>query len=155
MKLYHGTNVQFDKIDLLHCLPFKDFGRGFYMTASRKRASERAMDKCDKEKVGSPIIYEYEIDESCFETLSVKIFDEPTEEWIDFILTHRNRRNKQMHEYDVVIGPVADDGVITSINLYEAKVIDKQTLIQRLRYPKPYVQYCFCTQRAIDQLHRL
>lgn len=29
MKLYHGTNKEFDRIDLLKSKPNKDFGRGF------------------------------------------------------------------------------------------------------------------------------
>ncbi len=30
MKLYHGTNKSFGKIDLMASNPNKDFGRGFY-----------------------------------------------------------------------------------------------------------------------------
>ena len=32
MILYHGTNVDFEKIDLLKSKPNKDFGRGFYLS---------------------------------------------------------------------------------------------------------------------------
>ena len=34
MILYHGTNVDFDRIDLLKSKPNKDFGRGFYLSAN-------------------------------------------------------------------------------------------------------------------------
>ena len=44
MMLYHGTNVEFDKIDLLKSKPNKDFGRGFYLTdnifSEQKRQSQ-------------------------------------------------------------------------------------------------------------------
>jgi hypothetical protein len=30
--LYHGSNVNIDKIDLTICHPYKDFGKGFYTT---------------------------------------------------------------------------------------------------------------------------
>ena len=33
MILYHGTNVEFDVIDLAKSKPNKDFGQGFYLTA--------------------------------------------------------------------------------------------------------------------------
>ena len=33
MKLYHGMNKEFDRIDLLKSKPNKDFGRGFYLSA--------------------------------------------------------------------------------------------------------------------------
>ena len=32
MKLYHGTNQEFSRIDLLKSKPNKDFGRGFYLS---------------------------------------------------------------------------------------------------------------------------
>lgn len=38
MKLYHGTNKDFDKIDLLKSKPNKDFGRGFYLSADYEQA---------------------------------------------------------------------------------------------------------------------
>lgn len=153
MILLHGTNCDFSEIELSKCTPYKDFGKGFYLTPVRARAVERAKDKCDKEKVGSPIVQVYDFDETKLASLKVKHFVGTTEEWLNFILENRKRRTTQ-HDYDVVIGPVADDGVILSINLYERHVITKQALIEALTYAKPYVQYCFCTQRAIDLLQR-
>lgn len=32
MRLYHGTNVEFEQIDLTKSNRFKDFGQGFYLT---------------------------------------------------------------------------------------------------------------------------
>jgi len=42
MILYHGTNFDFDKIDLSRSNPFKDFGKGFYLTDIRSQAEELA-----------------------------------------------------------------------------------------------------------------
>ena len=155
MILLHGTNIDFEEIDLIQCLPHKDFGRGFYLTPMRARAMERAKDKCTRENSGMPVILAYELDEKGLEGLKVLRFEGTTEAWLDFILQNRDKHNTKMHDYDVVIGPVADDGVITSISLFEAKVITRQILLERLKYAKPYVQYCFCTQRAVDLLHRV
>lgn len=155
MILFHGTNQDFGDILLTKCTPHKDFGKGFYLTPMRARAQERANDKCDKENCGIPTILAYEWDETETPNLKILRFDGTDEQWLDFILTNRKRSSKQEHGFDVVIGPVADDGVITSISLYEARVIDKPTLIERLRYAKPYIQYCFCTERAVKLLHRI
>lgn len=155
MILFHGTNIQFDKINLGKCKPNKDFGKGFYLTPLQKRAKERAKDKCDKELFGTPIVIAYEFDEKELDTLSIKTFEETNTEWLEFILQNRDRKTSASHSYDIVIGPVADDGVITSISLYEAKVIDKETLIKRLTYAKPYIQYCFCTQKAVNLLKKI
>lgn len=42
MKLYHGTNIDFDEIDLQMSKPNKDFGQGFYLSADFLQAKELA-----------------------------------------------------------------------------------------------------------------
>lgn len=59
MKLYHGTNVDFDVIDLSKSNKYKDFGQGFYLTAIRKQAEQLAVKKA-RLFGGYPIIQEYE-----------------------------------------------------------------------------------------------
>ena len=153
IKLYHGTNTTFDKVELDKCLPYKDFGRGFYLTTIRTQALARAKNKCNFEG-GAPTILAYQFDEKELANLNVKYFEKPTEEWANFIFANRNKRNKKMHNYDIVIGPVADDGVIASIRLYETKVIDLAEFVKRLEYAHPNIQYAFCTERAIASLQK-
>ena len=154
IKLYHGTNTTFDKVELDKCLPYKDFGRGFYLTTLRTQALARAQNKCTFEG-GAPTILAYQFDEEELANLNVKYFEKPTEEWANFIFANRNKRNKKMHNYDIVIGPVADDGVIASIRLYETKVIDLAEFVKRLEYAHPNIQYAFCTERAIALLQKI
>lgn len=154
IKLYHGTNTTFDKVKLDKCLPYKDFGRGFYLTTIRTQALARAKNKCNFEG-GAPTIIAYQFDEKELANLNVKYFEKPTEEWANFIFANRNKRNKKMHNYDIVIGPVADDGVIASIRLYETKVIDLAEFVKRLEYAHPNIQYAFCTERAIALLQKI
>ena len=87
--------------------------------------------------------------------LNIKRFERMDEEWTNFIVSNRSRQRKQKHSYDIVIGPVADDGVILSIQLFEAQVINMQTLMDRLNYVRPTIQYCFLTQKAVDTLKRI
>ena len=154
LKLYHGTNTTFDKVELDKCLPYKDFGRGFYLTTLRTQALARAKNKCNFEG-GAPTILAYQFDEKELANLNVKYFEKPTEEWANFIFANRNKRNKKMHNYDIVVGPVADDGVIASIRLYETKVIDLAEFVKRLEYAHPNIQYAFCTERAIALLQKI
>ena len=154
IKLYHGTNTTFDKVELDKCLPYKDFGRGFYLTTLRTQALARAKNKCNFEG-GAPTILAYQFDEEELANLNVKYVEKPTEEWANFIFANRNKRNKKMHNYDIVIGPVADDGVIASIRLYETKVIDLAEFVKRLEYAHPNIQYAFCTERAIALLQKI
>lgn len=42
MILYHGSNTRIEEIDLSLCRPYKDFGRGFYLTSVAQQAQEMA-----------------------------------------------------------------------------------------------------------------
>ena len=40
LKLYHGSYCQIMSPDIAKCLPFKDFGKGFYLTTSKRQAED-------------------------------------------------------------------------------------------------------------------
>ncbi len=40
MVLYHGSNTDIKEIDLRMCKPYKDFGRGFYLTVLKDQAEK-------------------------------------------------------------------------------------------------------------------
>lgn len=54
MNLYHGTNINFEAIDLTKSKPYKDFGKGFYLTDIQNQALLMAQRKCELEGCGSP-----------------------------------------------------------------------------------------------------
>ena len=91
MKLYHGTNVDFDQIDLTMSNRFKDFGRGFYLTDIRQQAVELAKKRVERDG-GIPIVQEYEFDESLLDEFTIKLkrFEAPTIEWAEFIYKNRS-----------------------------------------------------------------
>ena len=51
---------------------------------------------------------------------------------MDFVYSNRNNDSFD-HNYDFVYGPVANDRVYAQFSLYEAGLIDKQTLIRELK----------------------
>ena len=156
MKLYHGTNQEFDKIDLLKSKPNKDFGRGFYLSADYYQALNMANVKVEQLGFGSPVVLAYEVEEDWTE-LKVLRFEEYSEEWAKFILLNRNNATSHpMHEYDIVIGPIADDRVGVQLWRYENHSIDLPTLVRNLKYMKGItIQYFFGTERAIKLLRRI
>lgn len=157
MKLYHGTNEEFEKIDLLKSKPNKDFGRGFYLSADYSQAKAMAEAKVEQLESGSPIVMEYEVNEMEWEDLRVLRFDSYSEEWAMFILANRNNKSKKaIHDYDIVIGPIADDRVGLQLWRYETHSIDLSTLVRNLQYMKGItIQYFFGTERAINTLRKL
>ena len=157
MKLYHGTNKDFDKIDLLKSKPNKDFGRGFYLSADYGQALDMAKVKVDQLETGNPMVQVYEIADNAWEDLRVLRFENYSEEWAKFILLNRNNPMPlPAHDYDVVIGPIANDRVGVQLWRYENHSIDLPTLVRKLQYMKGVtIQYFFGTERAIKQLQRI
>lgn len=158
MKLYHGTNVSFDEIDLLRSKPNKDFGKGFYLSADFQQAWEMSEARV-KLTGGAPIVQSYDFNESILTNQNMKVlqFDNYTKEWAKFIIANRNNRtDKPVHDYDIVIGPIADDRVGRQLWRYQNHDIDMPTLIANLKYMRGVAfQYFFGTERAIKHLIRL
>jgi hypothetical protein len=156
MRLFHGTNCEIEVIDLLKCSPNKDFGKGFYLTDIRKQAEYMALRRVQQAGEGSPHVLEYEFDEQQMSgrELRVKRFEKPSEAWARFILNNRNDKDFT-HEYDIVIGPIADDGVALQLRRYTESLISMRTLVRELTYRKLNRQYCFCTGKALSKLIRI
>ena len=156
MKLYHGTNVDFDVIDLTKSNKYKDFGQGFYLTDIRSQAEELAAKK-SRLFGGYPVIQEYEFDESLLSGAELKVlkFDKPSTEWAEFIFKNRNRDYNFTHDFDIVIGPIANDGVAYLLGRYEEGTLTIEELSDKLDYKKLNSQYFFGTNKSLKYLQRL
>ena len=157
MKLYHGSNVEFGDIDLKRSKPNKDFGRGFYLSDNYERALDMARIKVVQLEAGRPVVMTYEVDDRFLDDLRILRYDSYSEEWAKFILLNRNNpSDTPAHDYDVVIGPIADDKVGLQLWRYETNLIDLSTLVRNLKYMKGItIQYYFGTERAIKYLKRI
>lgn len=147
MILYHGSFVEIRIPDLDHSRLNVDFGRGFYTTP----IYGQAVKWCGKFKRRGMqgIVSRYNFDENALHELNVLRFDSYSEEWLDFILNCR--REKDISEYDIVIGGVANDKVFNTVELYLDKLIDKEEAIGRLRYEEPNLQICFRSLESIKK----
>lgn len=155
MRLYHGSNMMIENIDLSKCKPYKDFGRGFYLTEIKEQA-EKMAGRTAAIYGGEPTVTEFEFDEAALHTLSVKTFENPDKEWALFVLANRSRNCRQStHCFDIVIGPVADDTIATLFRNFNDGIIDLPTLVNGLKYKKVSSQYLFHSAKAIKYLHRI
>ena len=163
MKLYHGSNTYIYRINLLKGRKGKDFGRGFYLSEDLEQARAMAEAVTEREEEGKPVVTTFEFDGNALQdgSLNIKVFPEYSEEWVDFIVDNRkNKTDDLIHDYDIVIGPIADDKVITQLNRYFNGYQDKKSLIENLKYRldtgeiKMTIQYFFGTERAISKLTR-
>ena len=106
MKVYHGSHIKIDKIDLSKCKPNKDFGRGFYVTKFRNHAEIWAKIIGERYETDG-FVSEFEFSENDFtkSICKIKHFDAYDEEWLDFVVANRDKNGKiPAHDYDVVIG---------------------------------------------------
>lgn len=143
MKLYHGTNIVFDKIDLRKSKPNKDFGQGFYLSPDYGQALNMAKIKMEQQQEGEPVVMEFEVEEENMNDLHTLVFDDYSEQWAEFILANRNNSTgAPVHDYDIVIGPIANNRVGVQLWKYENQLIDMSTLVSKLKYMKGLtVQY--------------
>jgi len=160
MRLLHGSNVEIDQPDLVKCQSMNDFGRGFYLTPQWQRAYLMAKRKAGRdggEPVVSPFLY-YPTNAQ-EHGLRVKEFRGFSAEWSKFIIQNRSDENFS-HDYDVVIGPVADAFVDKEIERHKQKYgvryLETESLLDFAEHVSQfgikYIQYCFCTERALKEL---
>ncbi len=165
MRLYHGSNIVIDSINLAMCRPYKDFGQGFYLTDLEEQAEKMAT-RVSKIYGGFPVVNIYEIDDDFRELSDLRIKDfgaHTTEEWAKFIMNNRNRTftdEKSLlcnrdNKYDIVIGPVADDNMALLFRQYENEIIDFSTLLKGMIYRKTSSQYSFHTEKSIKLLRKV
>jgi hypothetical protein len=108
---------------------------------------------------GNEVVQTYLFDEALLtsSSLNVKIFNDYSKEWAEFIFSNRDEKGPSFdHPYDIVYGPIADDRVGVQIRKFREKYITIDDLITALKYMGGITfQYAFCTQRAVDNLIRL
>ncbi|MBO6117995.1 MAG: DUF3990 domain-containing protein [Bacteroidales bacterium] len=158
MKLYHGTNTDIQTIDFNKCNPNKDFGQGFYLTDIKEQAVLMAKRRVRITNIGTPVVLEYDFDINSLSDgqLQVKIFDRPSKEWALFILANRKSSSTGFkHNYDIVIGLIADDGVVFQLERYEHNLITLDTLVREVTFRELNKQYFFGTNKAVATLTRI
>lgn len=162
MKLYHGSNVEIERVDFSLCRPYKDFGKGFYCTTIYDQAVAMAK-RVARIYGGEPIITEYEFDDAALPgDLRIRSFDKPTMDWAMFIMNNRSREytdfaNTECNhdlKYDIVVGPIANDDLALLFRTFENGLITVEALVKEMEYKKLTDQYSFHTPKALSHLSK-
>ena len=154
MKLYHGSNQVIKTPDLSKGRKFLDFGNGFYLSASQKQAENRAKSARLFFEYGIPTINIFNFNDSAND-LKILQFKSANIDWLDFVLA--NRKGEPTAQYDIVIGPTANDKTILTIDQYMQGMFDhlgnpKEFVIQLFQPEKLDTQYLFATENALKHL---
>ncbi len=157
--LHHGSYTYIKNIDLAMSNRGKDFGKGFYLNPDYQQALSWAKSRVAVLETGTPTVTSYEFDQEEAERngLKIKIFEDYTEEWAEFVV--KNRRNigeKPFHSYDIVIGPIADDNVGRQIQFYMQGYWSIEQLVEKIKYNgKKSIQYYFANEKSLEYLKRI
>jgi Protein of unknown function (DUF3990) len=138
MIVYHGGYCKINSPQIIEGKYAKDFGAGFYCTQIKDQAIRWA------KRYDSPIIttYDFQLDEN----LKVLDFEQMTEQWLEFIC---NCRLGIKHDYDIVIGAMANDQIYNYISDYINGVLSKEQFWILAKFKHPTHQINFCTEKAL------
>ena len=141
MTVYHGGYTPVEIPEIRIGRNTKDFGVGFYCTIIKEQAQRWA--RRDDTKIVS--IYDVRLNQD----LNIKEFREMTDEWLDFIISCRSGRT---HDYDIVIGAMADDQIYNYISDYMDGTITREQFWVLAKFKYPTHQITFCTKEALKCL---
>ena len=142
MELFHGSNVVVDQPKIITDGYYKDFGYGFYCTNLQKQAKRWALVKQHGHVVN---VYDYLENKS----LNILVFDEMTDEWLDFVVACRQGIK---HDYDMVEGPMADDTIWNYVDDFTRGEISRTAFWELVKFKYPTHQIVFCSEKALKQL---
>jgi hypothetical protein len=147
--LYHGSNQNFDRVDLSKSKNNRDFGIGFYTTTLREQAEDWAGTLFDRYRGDGIFVYEMELELTG--DLLVKSYEGLSDEWLLMVQKNRTLGGIQ-HKFDVVQGPVANDKTARAIALFIAGIINANEAIERLRFNQINNQVSIHTDAALSRL---
>ena len=137
LTVYHGGYQPVKVPEIRIGRNTKDFGPGFYCTIIKEQAERWSR------RYRTKIVSIYDVRLNSF--LKIKEFKEMTDEWLDFIIACRSGK---LHDYDLVIGAMADDQIYNFISDYMDGAITREQFWVLAKFKYPTHQINFCTQEA-------
>lgn len=146
MILYHSSNTSVEKPDVLHSRKYLDFGRGFYLTSIYDQAVRYA--QRFKRRGQEAWLNTYELSDN-IEVWNIRRFETYNQEWLDFVAQCRD--GKDVGDYDMVVGGIANDRVIITLDRYFAGELTKEEALGQLMFEKPNIQYCIRSGKMLSE----
>lgn len=141
MLVYHGSYAEVKNPMVRAGRNTKDFGNGFYCTVIKEQAQRWAR------RYDTPVVNVFSV--LIDEDLKILEFTTMTEEWLDFIV---DCRNGKPHDYDIVIGAMANDQIYNYVSDFIDGVITRKQFWSLAKFKYPTHQINFCTAEALKCL---
>lgn len=142
MIVYHAGKQIVEYPEIRKTKYEKDFSWGFYCTNDYEQAVRWA-----KRGKGTPTVNHYTFEEN--NDLNILKLKEMSDEWLDFIA---KCRRGELHSYDIVEGPMADDTVWNFVNDYISGEMNKEQFWSFAKFKYPTHQISFHTISALNCL---
>ena len=153
MILYHGSNIIVEKPLLMPQNRALDFGKGFYTTENKDQAVSFAVKVYMRRKEGKPIVSIYEFNDNiAFTECNLLRFNKADEKWLDFVSAQRNR-SYTGESFELIYGPVANDEIFITFQLYASGDLGKDETLRRLKIKKLYNQLVLASDKALSYLN--
>lgn len=146
MILYHSSCVTVTDPDIRHSRNYLDFGKGFYLTSIHEQAVRYAQRFIRRQRQAWLNAYEFKFDPSEWKILT---FDSYNIDWLKFVANCR--AGNDLSDFDIVIGGIANDRVIQTLDRYFEGVLSEEETLGLLKYEKPNIQYCIRSQKMLDE----
>lgn len=144
MTVYHGSYTVIEHPAILKGRNTKDFGTGFYCTVIREQAERWS------KRYNTPVVNVYTVRMDT--SLKILEFASMTDEWLDFIIACRHG---EPHDYDIVIGAMANDQIYNFVSDYIDGIITRDQFWSMAKFKYPTHQINFCTPAALNCLEFL
>lgn len=146
IKLYHSSKLSVTRPNTEYSREYLDFGKGFYLTTLYEQAVKYAQRFIRRQQNAWLNTYELTFDASDWKILK---FDSYDEEWLDFV--SKCRAGEDDTDYDLVIGGIANDKVIQTLDRYFEGELSAAEALGLLKYEKPNNQYCIRSQKMLEE----
>lgn len=165
--LYHGSYCEVQIPALEKCARYKDFGRGFYLTTSKRQAENFARISVTKaianetvnaeQKYGVVSAFRFKMDSE----LLIKCYPTADAEWLHCVVGHRRKKYfsklvQELRNIDIVGGKIANDNTNATITTYMAGAYGEvgtksadDICISLLLPERLEDQFCFRTLKAL------
>ena len=145
MKLYHSSTQTVEHPDIQHSRDYLDFGKGFYLTSIYDQAVRYGQRFIRRNRPSWLNTYEFSDNLEGWKVLRFESYDKA---WLDFV--SKCRAGEDDTDYDMVVGGIANDRVILTLDRYFAGELSQEEALGLLKYEKPNIQYCIRSEQMLQ-----
>ena len=145
--LYHTGFDEIRMPDIRRGRENADFGQGFYLSDDAEFSRRWARMR----KGQDTVLNRYALDLS---GLRVHRFSRD-EEWFDYIYRNRAGAGDRLPEYDVILGPIANDTIYDTFGVITSGILTRQQALSLLMIGPEYTQVVIKSEKAAANLHFL